>query len=180
MWAPVRLTAPSSPQPVAVNPSPRNMLRPTCRLSATRAGPESLRRFAPVQSSWPPMWAPARLTAPSLPVPVAVNPPAEEHASWPTCRLSAARAGPESLRSFAPVQSRWPPMWAPAGGPRRPRRAGGGEPAAQKHVSVDLQAVGVQGGAGVVAQLRPGAVELAADVGAEQADRAAVTGSRWR
>ena len=48
--------------------------------------------------------------------------------------------------------------------------AGGGEPVAEKHVLIDLQAVGVQGGAGVVAQLRPGAVEVAADVGAGQPD----------
>ena len=58
--------------------------------------------------------------------------------------------------------------------------AGGGEPAAQVHVLADLQAVGGQGGAGVVAQLRPGAVELAADVGAEQADRAVARRCRWR
>ena len=48
--------------------------------------------------------------------------------------------------------------------------AGGGEPAAEEHALADLQAVGVQGGAGVVAQFRPGAVELAADMGAEQVD----------
>ncbi len=70
------------------------------------------------------MWAPSRRTAPSSPLPVAVNPPREEH------------------------------------------------------VLVDLQAVGVQGGAGVVAQLRPGAVELAADVGAGQADRAVLRRGR--
>ena len=42
----------------------------------------------------------------------------------------------------------------------------------RSYVLVDLQAVGVQSGPGVVAQLCPGAVEVAADVGAEQADRA--------
>ena len=50
--------------------------------------------------------------------------------------------------------------------------AGGSEPAGQEHVLIDLQAVGVQGGAEVVAQLRPVAVEVAADVGAAQVDRA--------
>ena len=45
-------------------------------------------------------------------------------------------------------------------------------PAAEKHALADPEAVGGQGGAGVVAQLCPGAVELAADVGADQADRA--------
>ena len=49
--------------------------------------------------------------------------------------------------------------------------AGGGEPAGEVHALADLQAVGGQGGAGVVAQLRPGTVEAAADVGAGQADR---------
>ena len=47
----------------------------------------------------------------------------------------------------------------------------GGEPA-KDHVLADLQVVGGKGGPGVVAQVRPAAVELAADVGAEQADRA--------
>src|SRR5205823_11298041 len=49
--------------------------------------------------------------------------------------------------------------------------AGGGEPAGEVHALADLQAVGVQGGAGVVTQIRPGAVEVAADVGADQVDR---------
>lgn len=45
-------------------------------------------------------------------------------------------------------------------GPHQPDRAvaaaaGGGEPVAEKHGLIDLQAVGVQGGARVVAQLRP-------------------------
>ena len=64
-------------------------------------------------------------------------------------------------------------MWAPTRqtAPASPT-AGGGEPAAEKHALIDLQAVGVQGGAGVVAQRCPGAVEDAADVGAAQADRA--------
>jgi hypothetical protein len=53
--------------------------------------------------------------------------------------------------------------------------AGGGEPCSEEHVPADLQAVGGQGGAGVVAQLHPGAVELAADVGAAQADRAVLS-----
>jgi hypothetical protein len=49
-----------------------------------------------------------------------------------------------------------------------------GEPAVHSHGLVDLQAEGVQGGAGVVAQLRLDAGEVATDVGAEQADRPAV------
>jgi hypothetical protein len=36
----------------------------------------------------------------------------------------------------------------------------------QVHVLADLQAVGEKGGAGVVTQIRAGAVELAADAGA--------------
>ena len=51
--------------------------------------------------------------------------------------------------------------------------AGGGEPAAEVHALADLQVVGDQGGAGVVAQDRPVALEVAADVGTDQADRAA-------
>ena len=65
------------------------------------------------------------------------------------------------------MQSRMPPTWAPARrtAPASPA-AGGGEPAAEEHVLADLQAVGEKGGAAVVAQARPVAVELAADVGA--------------
>ena len=53
-------------------------------------------------------------------------------------------------------------------------------PPAQEHALADLQAVGVQGGAGVVAQVRPVAVEAAADVGTDQADRAVARRCRWR
>jgi len=53
--------------------------------------------------------------------------------------------------------------------------AAGGEPVAEKHALPDLQAVGEQGGAGVVVQLRPGAAELAADVGTGQDDPAAAS-----
>ena len=118
------------------------------------------------------MWAPARRTAPISPLPVAVNPP-RRNMPWPTCRPSASRAGPESLRRLAPAQSR---LAADVGAEQADRAelaaAGGGEPAAEEHALVDLQAVGDQGGAGVVAQARPVAVEAAADVGAGQADRA--------
>ena len=43
-----------------------------------------------------------------------------------------------------------------------------------------LQAIGDQGGARLVAQVRPIAVEAAADVGAAQADGAVVRRRRWR
>ena len=49
--------------------------------------------------------------------------------------------------------------------------AGGGEPVAEEHALADLQGVGVHGGTGVVVQVRPIAVQAAADVGAEQAYR---------
>ena len=101
------------------------------------------------------MWAPTRWTAPSLAAAGGGEPAAAGTCSWPTCRPSATRAGPESLRSFAPVQSSWPPMWAPIRLTAPRAAAGGGEPAAEEHVLADLQAVGVQGGAGVVAQVRP-------------------------
>ena len=55
--------------------------------------------------------------------------------------------------------------------------AGGGEPAGEVHVLADLQVVGHQGGAGIVTQARPGAVEVAADVGIGQADRAVLAGA---
>jgi hypothetical protein len=72
----------------------------------TRAG-EQLR---PSQESWPPMRAPAKTTAPSLPLPVAVN-PRVRIMSWPTCRPLPRKAGPEPLRSFAPSEERSrPPM----------------------------------------------------------------------
>src|SRR5262249_57409684 len=51
--------------------------------------------------------------------------------------------------------------------------ADGGEPAAQEHVLADLQAVGGQGRAGIVTQVRPVTIKAAADVGAGQADRPA-------
>ena len=54
--------------------------------------------------------------------------------------------------------------------------AGGGEPA-EEHGQADLHVVGVKGGAGVVAQARPGAVEGAADVGGGQVDRAELAGA---
>ena len=53
-----------------------------------------------------------------------------------------------------------------------PAGADGGEPVGEGHVMADPQAAGDQGGAGVVAQARLGAVEGAADAGAEQVDRA--------
>ena len=59
--------------------------------------------------------------------------------------------------------------------PRSPG-AGGGKPAAKEHAQADLQAVGGQGRAFVVAQACPGAVQMAVDASAEQADRAAVLG----
>jgi hypothetical protein len=55
---------------------------------------------------------------------------------------------------------------------------GSGEPVAQNHGLIDLEAVGVQGGTGIVAQGRPGAVEVAADAGAGQADRAIFASAR--
>ena len=45
--------------------------------------------------------------------------------------------------------------------------AGGGELAAEEQDPVHLQAVGGQGGPGVVTQLRPSAIETAADVGTD-------------
>ena len=167
MWASIRRTAPSSPLPVAVNPPPRNMSWSTCRLSAIRAGPESLRSSAPVQSSWPPMWAPIRRTAPSLAGPVAVNPPRRKHGLIDLQACRRPGRGRSRCAGSAPVQSRLPPMWAPGRrtAPALPLPVAVNPPS-QVHVLADLQVVGVQGGAGVVAQLRPGAVELAADVGA--------------
>lgn len=45
------------------------------------------------------------------------------------------------------------------------------------HVLIDLQDISNKGRAGVVAQLRPGAVEAAADMGADQADGASLAGA---
>src|SRR5207247_4056166 len=50
-------------------------------------------------------------------------------------------------------------------------KPGGGEPACEVNAPANLQAIGDQGGTGVVGQLRPCAVEVAAGVGADQADR---------
>ena len=77
------------------------------------------------------------------------------------------QSGAGVVRRFAPSHSNAPPIWAPV---RLTLPPGGGEPAAQEHVLADSQAVRDQGRT-VVAQARPGAVELAADVGADQADR---------
>ena len=109
-WALFRLTAPA--RPLAVNPPERCRACLTSRPAAFRAGPELLRSSTSRQSNRPPIRAPVRLTAPASPLPVALN-PLVRSMSWPTCSWLASRAGPESLRSFAPAQESWPPMWAP-------------------------------------------------------------------
>ena len=53
--------------------------------------------------------------------------------------------------------------------------AGSGKLASEKYVPINLQTVGLKRGAGVVAQLCPVAGEVAADVGAKQADRTELT-----
>ena len=117
------------------------------------------------------MWAPTRRTAPPSPLPVAVN-RAQKHV------LADLQAVGDQGRAGVVAQLRpgTVELAADVGAEQADRAAvaaaGGGEPAGQEHVLVDLQAVREQGGAGVVAQLRPAAVELAADVGAGQADRA--------
>ena len=55
--------------------------------------------------------------------------------------------------------------------------AGGSEPAGEVHALADLEAVGGQGGAGVVAQLGPGTVEVASNLGADQVDRTQLAGA---
>ena len=125
------------------------------------------------------MRALARLTAPSPPLPVAVNPPVKEHA---LIDLQAVRVqgGAGVVAQLRPVAVE---LAADVGAEQTDcavaAATDGGEPFAQEHALADLQAVRGQGRAGVVAQLRPGAVEIAADMGAEQANRAmvAATGS---
>jgi len=79
MWAPVKRAAPPPPLPAAVNTSRRNMPLAHLQPLRARAGPESLRRSALLQSSWPLMWAPVGRTAPmvaaagAVDLPVAVN-----------------------------------------------------------------------------------------------------------
>ena len=72
-------------------------------------------------------------------------------------------------------------MWAPA---RRTApslaAAGGGEPAAEEHALADLQAVGDQGGAGVVAQARPVAVEAGRRCGRRPGGPRRSRRCRWR
>ena len=123
------------------------------------------------------MWAPGRRTAPSSPAPVAVNPPREVHVLADLQAVGVkggagvvAQGRPGAVELAADVGAEQADRAVLAG-------AGGGEPAGEEHALADLQAVGDQGGAGVVAQGRPGAVELAADVGAEQADRAVLAGA---
>ena len=55
--------------------------------------------------------------------------------------------------------------------------AGGGEPSAEIHSLADLQAGGMKGRAVAIAHARLGAVEAAADVGTEQADRTELAGA---
>ena len=102
MWAPVRRTAPSSPLPVAANPSPRNMSWSTCTPSANRAGPESLRSSAPVQSRSPPMWAPVRRTAPASAWPMTLALP---RPSTLQVRRSPSRGGSAGCSSWHPVRT---------------------------------------------------------------------------
>ena len=101
------------------------------------------------------MWAPVRRTAPSSPAPVAVNPSAEVHALADLQAVGVqggagvvAQARPGAVEAAADVGAEQADRAIVAG-------AGGGEPAAQEHALADLQAVGVQGGAGVVAQRPP-------------------------
>ena len=155
-------------------PALRNMSWPTCRLSAARAGPESLRRCAPVQSSWPPMWAPGRRTAPRSPLPVAVN-PWRRNMFRLDLQAVGGQGGPGVIVQLRPVKFE---LAADVGADQADRAVTGAPVAvkhAEEHGPADLQAVGEQGGPGVVAQLRPGAVEVTADVGAVQADRAALS-----
>ena len=121
------------------------------------------------------MWAPIRRDSAALAGAGGGEPSAEEHA---LADLEAAVSGQGGAGVV--VQAR--PVTQEAGADvgtgqvdRAEAAAGsGGEPAKQVHAQADLQAVGVQGGAGIVAQGRPGAVEVAADVGAGQVDRAVV------
>ena len=72
-------------------------------------------------------------------------------------------------------------MWAPGRLDRAVLAgAGGGEPAAEVHVLADLQAVGVKGGAGVVAQGRPGAVEAGRRCGRRAGGPRRPCRRRWR
>ena len=172
MCAPVSQITPDSPAPVAVNPPRRNMAPSTRRLLACRAGPESLRRLASSHQSWPPMRAPARWIAPSGPAPVAVNPPIRISDLVDLHDVSVQRgAGVVAQACPGAVQ-----LAADVGTGQVDRAIGtgadGGEPAVQEHALVDAQAVGLQGGAGAVAQARPPARQLAADVAAGQVDRA--------
>ena len=97
--------------PVAVNSSSRYTSGVTRRPLATRAGPVSLGRLAPLHTRWRPMRARLRRTAPRRRR-RGGKPPRRNMPRW-TSRPSAVRAGPSSLRRLAPVQSRWPSMRAP-------------------------------------------------------------------
>ena len=116
------------------------------------------------------MWAPSRRTAPCSPVPVAVN-PSMRNMPRSTCRLSAVQGGAGVVAQLRPGAIEL----AADVGAEQADRAVSPLPVAvnshEEHVLADPQAVGDQGGTGIVAQLRPRAAEAAADVGAEQADR---------
>ena len=105
MWAPTRRTAPSLAAAGGGEPVAEEHVLVDLQAVGDQGGAGVVAQVAPSQSRLPPMWAPSQADRAVLAAPVAVNPP-RRNMSWSTCRPSALRAGPESLRRSAPAQSR--------------------------------------------------------------------------
>ena len=159
-----------------IAPSPRCAVNPrrsmdwTCRRSAYRAGPESLRRVAPSQSRL--RRCGRRQADRAIFAAAGGGEPLQNRPGRPAgCR---EQGGAGVVAQLAPVAVETGRRCGHRSADRAVfAAAGGGEPVAEKHVLADLQAVGEQGGAGVVAQLAPSQSRLAADMGTDQTDRAA-------
>ena len=105
------------------------------------------------------MWAPVRWTAPSLADAGGGEPAAEEHALADLQAAVSDQGGAGVVAQARPVtQEPGADMGTGQVDRAEAAAAGGGEPAEQVHALADLQAVGVQGRAGVVAQGRPGRI----------------------
>ena len=131
----------------------------TVALSRLSAKPSGLENWPPVQSSWPPMWAPSRCTSP-----VAENPSPQsmllvdgEPVGAEGGAVGVGELAPRAVELAADV------------GTQQAHFASGREPVATEHASVDGEPVSIEGATAWVGEVAPSAVELATNVGTQQA-----------
>ena len=174
MWAPTRRTAPRSALPVAVNPRRRYMVLVYLQAVGGQGGAGVVAQLRPVAFEIDADVGADQADRAAVAAAGGGEPVAQKNGQA-DLQAVGDQGGPGVVAQLRPVTFE---AAADVGAEQADRAgaaaAGGGEPVAQENGQADLQAVGGKGGAGVVAQLRPGAVEQAADVGADQADRAGV------